>query len=96
MRYRSLTYTRRCVCASKKEEKPNGVYFEIRKKNEDEKKKKSKIESCSFAILYTKKRIILSILSTIIVFFFRSILYIYIFKSRIDIQYVFNLLLVQY
>ncbi len=39
MRYRSLTYTRRCVCASKKEEKPNGVYFEIRKKNEDEEKK---------------------------------------------------------
>jgi hypothetical protein len=27
------------VCASKKEEKPNGVYFEIRKKNEDEEKK---------------------------------------------------------
>ncbi len=40
MRYRSLTYIHRCVCASiKNEEKPNGVYFEIRKKNEDEEKK---------------------------------------------------------
>jgi hypothetical protein len=62
MRYRSLTYIHRCVCASiKNEEKPNGVYFEIRKKNEDEGKKKSKIESCSFTILCTKMRVILSI-----------------------------------
>lgn len=41
------------------EEKPNGVYFEIRKEKrrwraEDD--DEIEIESCSFAILYTKKR----------------------------------------
>jgi hypothetical protein len=43
------------VCVSKKEEKPNGVYFEIRKKNEDEEKKKSKLNRALF-LFYTQKR----------------------------------------
>ena len=66
----------------KNEEKPNGVYFEIRKKNEDEEKKKSKIESCSFTILCTKKESkFIDFVDDNRLFLFRFFL----FKSRINI-----------
>ena len=87
MRYRLMTYTRRCVCAREREkEKPNGVYFEIRKKKSKGEKlpKKSKIESCSFAILYTKKNENNFVDDNRLFFFFsRTIFFLHILKIDI-------------
>lgn len=60
MRYRLMTYTRRCVCASRERNQMVFILKYEKKEGRGERgkksSKKSKIESCSFAILYTQKK----------------------------------------
>jgi hypothetical protein len=78
-------HTRTGVCASKKREKPNGVYFEIRKKTKMKRKRNRKLNrALCYSIHKKRESNFIDFVDDNRLFFSR---FFFLFKSRIDIQH---------